>query len=271
MGHRRTIQAAVLGALALAAALPLVWMAVSSLLTSEALQTFPPSLHAGGGTLQNYVHLLQQADMVRWLWNTALVCGAVAGGQMVLCSLAGYAFSRGTFRGRRVWFGLVIGTMMVPGQILLVPLYALVLEFRLLDSLWAVILPALASPFGIYLVHQYLVSLPQALEDAARLDGCGVWGVFRHVALPLAAPAVAIVGLFAFLAQWNAFLWPLMVLHSSRHFTATVGLATLQDQHLLDHGLVMAGATAAAVPACVVFLLFQRRFVHGLRAGGVKG
>ncbi len=270
MGSRKRLLGGGLLVLALLAALPLVWMVASSLLSREALQTFPPDV-LGGPTVRNYVHLFQQAEMVRWLWNTALVCVGVAVGQMVLCGLAGYAFARGDFRGRRVAFGLIVGTMMVPGQILLVPLYALVLEFHLLDSLWAVILPALASPFGIYLVRQYCLSLPQALEDAARLDGCGVWGVYRHVALPLATPAIAIVGLFAFLAEWNAFLWPLMVLHSSRHFTATVGLATLQDQHLLDHGLVMAGATVAAIPACVVFVLFQRRFVQGLRAGAVKG
>lgn len=270
MRGRRITLVAGLTLLAAAAAAPLLWMIAGSLLSREALETFPPDWRSGP-TWVNYVHLFSQADMIRWLVNSTLVCVAVALGQMVLCSLAGFAFARGRFRGRRVLFALVVGTMMVPGQILLVPLYALVLEFRLLDSLWAVILPALASPFGIYLVRQYLLSLPQALEDAARLDGCGVWGVYRHLALPLAAPAIAIVGLFAFLTEWNAFLWPLMVLHSSRHFTATVGLATLQDQHLLDHGLVMAGATAAAIPAGLIFLLFQRRFVQGLRAGAIKG
>ncbi len=222
-------------------------------------------------TLLNYARIFANAPIVRWTLNSFFICTVITLGQLLFDSMAGYAFARKRFPGRRLLFWLVIGTMMVPVHILVVPLYIMMVKLRLVDTLWAAILPGLAGPFGIFFMRQYMLTIPTALEEAARIDGCSEPQIFFKIILPISAPALGVLAIFLFISNWNSFLWPLLVLNSADMFTLTVGLATLQDKHALDYGLLMAGAVVASLPMFGVFVLFQRLFIRGMRMGAVKG
>lgn len=250
---------------------PMFWMLSTSFYPTEQLDVFPPALESLEFTVSNYTHLFLNAPVLRWTFNSFLICAAITLGQLLFDSMAGYAFARKRFFGRKVLFWLIIGTMMVPVHILIVPLYIMMVRLRLVDTLWAAILPTLAGPFGIFFMRQYMLTIPTALEEAARIDGCSEFQLFFRVILPVSTPALGVLAIFLFVANWNSFLWPLLVLNSADTYTLTVGLSTLQDKHALDYGLLMAGATVASLPMFAVFLLFQRMFVRGIRVGALKG
>jgi multiple sugar transport system permease protein len=255
---------------------PVFWMFYTSFNPAEKLGAMlmgserPDFLHADL-TLLNYARIFANAPIGRWTLNSFVICSVITFGQLLFDSMAGYAFARKRFPGRRFLFWLVIGTMMVPVHILIVPLYIMMVKLHLVDTLWAAILPGLAGPFGIFFMRQYMLTIPTALEEAARIDGCSELQIFFRIILPISAPALGVLAIFLFISNWNSFLWPLLVLNSSDSFTLTVGLATLQDKHALDYGLLMAGAVVASLPMFGVFLLFQRMFIRGMRMGALKG
>ncbi len=253
---------------------PVLWMFYTSFNPAEKLSATlmgSASPHLRDLTLLNYARIFKNAPIVRWTLNSFFICTVVTLGQLLFDSMAGYAFARKRFPGRRLLFWLVVGTMMVPVHILIVPLYIMMVKLRLVDTLWAAILPGLAGPFGIFFMRQYMLTIPTELEEAARIDGCGELQIFFRIILPISAPALGVLAIFLFISNWNSFLWPLLVLNSADTFTLTVGLATLQDKHALDYGLLMAGAAVASLPMFGVFLLFQRMFIRGLRMGAIKG
>ncbi len=250
---------------------PAFWMLYTSFCPSDELSALPPVLIHRNLTLRNYAQLFLNAPIARWTLNSFMICAVITLGQLLFDSMAGYAFARKRFPGRRIIFWLVIGTMMVPVHILIVPLYIMMVQLRLVDTLWAAILPGLAGPFGIFFMRQYMMTIPTALEEAARIDGCTESQVFFRVILPVSSPALGVLAIFLFISNWNSFLWPLLVLNSAETYTLTVGLATLQDKQVLDYGLLMAGAAMASIPMFCVFLLFQRVFVRGIRMGALKG
>jgi multiple sugar transport system permease protein len=160
--------------------------------------------------------------------------------------------------------------MMVPGQIVMLPLFLFMARWELIDSLWSVILPAIAAPFGIYMIRQYMDSIPLQMSEAAQIDGASQFQVFTSIYFPLSMPILATSGIFTFISQWNAFLWPLITLNSEKYYTLTVGLSTLQDQQIMDYGLLMAGATLAALPMVAVFIFFSRYMLEGMRKGALQ-
>ncbi len=250
---------------------PTAWMIYTSFCPPEKLGVFPPIFIHRVYTFRNYSQLFLNAPLVRWILNSIFICAAITLGQLLFNSMAGYAFARKKFPGRQVFFWLIIATMMVPVQILIVPLYIMMVKLRLVDTLWAAILPGLAGPFGIFFMRQYMTTIPTALEEAARIDGCNEFQIFVRVILPISAPALGVLAIFLFISNWNSFLWPLLVLNSADTYTLTVGLATLQDKQALDYGLLMAGAVIASLPMFAVFLLFQNLFIRGIRMGALKG
>jgi len=255
---------------------PLFWMFYTSLcptekLTTGFLQETSFASFFGDFTMLNYTRLFGNAPIMRWMMNSFLICFAITLGQLLFDSMAGYAFARKDFPGRRILFWSVIGTMMVPVHILIVPLYIMMVHLRLIDTLWAAILPGMAGPFGIFFMRQYMLTIPTELEEAARIDGCSELQIFFRIILPLCAPALGVLAIFLFISNWNSFLWPLLVLNNADTFTLTVGLATLQDKHALDYGLLMAGAVVASLPMFCVFLLFQQMFIKNMRMGALKG
>jgi multiple sugar transport system permease protein len=275
-GLERTVKGAVMVLLALwavACCFPLGWMAFTSLVSSDQIKTGGITLVGSPAelTLDNYRVLFSRAGIVRWFVNSLAVAGVITLFHLLFDAMAGWAFARMEFPGKRVLFAVVVATMMVPGQIVTVPLFIQMSGLGLIDSLWALILPALAGPFGIFLFRTHCQSLPRDLEEAARIDGCSDWGIFSRIVLPLSLPVLGTLGTFLFVTHWNAFMWPLVVLFSASRYTLPVGLATLQGQHDTDYGLLMAGASVSALPMVAVFLGFHRLFVQEITAGALKG
>ncbi|MEW6712232.1 MAG: carbohydrate ABC transporter permease [Candidatus Riflebacteria bacterium] len=247
---------------------PLIWMVFTAFVSSDALSASPPRYDSF--SLENFQVLLSAGSILRWSVNSFLIAAAVTISQTIFNSLAAFGFSAGRFRGREKLFWVLLAAMMVPGQIVMLPMFLFMSKWNLIDSLWAVILPAMAAPFGIYMVRQYMDSIPPSLAQAAMMDGASDFQIFRHIYFPLSMPILATSGIFIFIAEWNSFLWPLVTLNTEKFYTLTVGLSTLQDQQLMDFGLLMAGATLAAVPMVLVFLFFSRYMLEGMRQGAVK-
>jgi multiple sugar transport system permease protein len=203
--------------------------------------------------------------------NSVIVSLAITAGNLLFCSMLGYALAKLDFRGRRVVFGLVIGTLMVPGLVTFVPLYVLVANMKLTGSLLGLILPFLAGPFGVFLMRQFISTLPDELIDAARVDGCRELAIFWRIILPLTRPAQATLGIITFLGSWNSFLWPLVVAQNQDQYTLPVGLALASSgQSFTRYGILLAGAVVVLLPVMIVFLRFQRQFVAGIATTGLK-
>jgi multiple sugar transport system permease protein len=276
LGFHRMVRALSLLVLSLWAAVscfPLFWMLFTSFVPADLIKASGLTMIGGMSdlTLENYRVLLSHSSMGRWFLNSLFVALVVTFFHLLFDAMAGWAFARMEFPGKRVLFAIVIATMMVPGQVITVPLFIQMSNLRLIDSLWALILPALAGPFGIFLFRTHCQSLPKDLEEAARIDGCSEWGIFTKIVLPLSLPVLGTLGTFIFVTHWNAFLWPLIVLFSASQYTLPVGLATLQGQHDTDYGLLMAGASLSALPMLIAFLAFNKLFVQELSAGALKG
>jgi multiple sugar transport system permease protein len=247
---------------------PLVWMLITAFTSPDALAKSPPQY--GIFSLENFKIILSAGSITKWALNSFLIAAAVTLAQTLFNSLAAYGFSAGKFKGKESLFLILLAAMMVPGQIVMLPLFLFMSKWQLIDSLWAVILPAMAAPFGIYMIRQYMDSIPQQLAQAAQIDGATEFQIYRHIYAPLSQPILATSGIFIFIAQWNAFLWPLITLNSENNYTLTVGLSTLQDQQLMDYGLLMAGATLAAIPMVIVFIFFSKYLLEGMRKGAIK-
>lgn len=269
---RRLVDLGLIG-WALISAFPLIWMLFTSFVPGEKLTSGGLTLVAGPSdlTLANYRALLGHSSIGLWVFNSVLVAVVATLGHLIFDSMAGWAFARLDFPLKRPLFALVVATMMVPGQIVTVPLFLQMAQLGLVDSLWSVILPSLSGPFGIFLFRTHCQGLPIELEEAARIDGCSEWAIFWRIVMPLSLPVLGTLGTFVFVTHWNAFLWPLICLLSATNYTLPVGLATLQGQHNLDHGLLMAGACVSALPMVITFLLFSRMFVQEIHAGALKG
>lgn len=259
-----------LGALFMAA--PFALMLGTSLMTYAQTVAYPPEWLPRPVTWENYRKALFETPLLRYLANSTLVAAAVVAGQLVTGSLAGYAFARMRFKGRNVLFFAVLATMMLPIYVNVVPLFVLMSFLGWVDTYQALIVPGLTGAFGIFLFRQWFLNLPAELEDAARIDGASPWEMFWLVALPTAAPAVATLAIFEFLASWNTFMWPLVVTNAEHLRTLPVGLAAFRSsmKEVTDWGLLMAATAVSVVPAIAVFLIGQRHFIRGLLEGAVK-
>lgn len=251
---------------------PLYWLLVTALTPTVFAVKTPPDLFPAHASFENIRRLLVEAPQY-WLWgfNSLVVSLTITAFHVVFDTMAGYAFAKKRFPGRNVLFWLILSTLMVPAYVTIIPMYLVTRNLHLLNTLWAVILPGTADVFGIFLMRQYIQTLPSELEDAARVDGCGELGVFLRIVLPLSKPAVGALAIFTFVRHWNDFFWPLLVLISSNKYTLTVGVAGLQGEFNTDYGVVFAGAALAALPMIIFFLAFQRYFLEGVRMGALKG
>ncbi|TIC84421.1 carbohydrate ABC transporter permease [Nocardioides sp. GY 10127] len=250
---------------------PFLWMIVSSVKPNSELRQVPPTLLPHALTLSNYEALFTDLDFPRFFLNSALVSLGTMAGNMVFCSMLGYALAKLEFRGRNVLFALVVGTLMVPGVVTFVPLFVLTTNLGLTNTLPAMILPFMAGPFGVFLMRQYILSIPDELIQAARVDGAGELRIFFSVVLPLCGPALATLGVLTFLSSWNNFLWPLVVATSEDKYTLPVALALYAvGQNSTDYGLLIAGAVVVVLPVLAVFLVLQRHIMQGVASTGIK-
>ena len=258
-----------LGPVLLSMLLPFAWMVAVSL-APAAGGSFMKAL-AGPWDLGHYRALFAAAGIGRYLLNSALVATAVVTLNVTTAALVGYTLGRRRVPGERWWTLGIVATLLLPKQVLMIPLYLVLARMHLLDSYGALILPFAVDAFSIFLVRQYVAALPLELEEAARVDGASDWLVFRRVVLPLLRPVLAVVAIQSFLANWNSFLFPLIFVDSDRYRTLPVGLALLsQTEHSVDWGFLMAGSTVASLPVLAVFLGFQRQILSGLLAGAEK-
>jgi multiple sugar transport system permease protein len=257
--------------LSLVMLLPLAWMLITSIETLPETRHFPPHLIPSGIHWSNYPDAFNAAPFGRFFLNSTVVTLASVAGNLLFCSLAGYAFARLRFFGRDVLFVALLATLMVPFQVTMIPTFLIVHDLGLINSLGALILPNLVTPFGIFLLRQFFRTLPIELEEAARIDGCSRLGVLFRVVLPLSMPALATLGIVTFLWTWNDFLWPLIVMSSTDQYTVQLGLASFQGAHQTNWSLLMAGNMMALAPMLVVFVVAQRWIVQSLAATGVKG
>jgi multiple sugar transport system permease protein len=250
---------------------PFLWMLLGSFKTDAELRSVPPTWLPENATSDNYRQLFTQLDFPRFFFNSTFVAVAITIGNLIFCSMLGYALAKLRFRGRRVVFGLVLGMLMVPGMVTFVPLFVLVSNLGMVNSYPGLILPWLAGPFGVFLMRQFIMGLPDELIDAARVDGAGEFRIFTSVILPLCGPALATLGILTFLASWNNFLWPLVVAQSEQKYTLPVALALYAiGENSTRYGLLMAGSVMVILPILIVFVLLQRYFVQGIAMTGLK-
>lgn len=261
-------------AVALLTATPFVWMVIASLHPSHGALPTPSHLLPDRFHFENYGDVLSMdaTPFRRFLWNTCVVSVSVVCGQLLICSMAGYGFARLRFKGRDLVFFLFLATMMIPGQVTMIPAFLVVRSFGWLDTYWAIIVPGISSAFGIFLLRQFFLTLPRELDDAARIDGCSEFDIYRRIALPLSAPALATLAAFAFIATWTDFFWPLLVTSTTEMRTLEVGLSMFKDSFgATNWPLQMAAAVLVLIPVLVVFLFTQRFFVRGITMTGLKG
>ncbi|WP_369374260.1 carbohydrate ABC transporter permease [Promicromonospora sp. Populi] len=250
---------------------PLLWMVVSSVKPEGEIRQFPPTLLPEQFTWSNYTDLFASLNFPRYFVNSVVVALLVTVGSVLFSAMVGYALAKLDFPGRRALFALVMGTLMVPGMVTFVPLFVLVANLDLINTYAALILPFLAAPFGVFLMRQFMLDIPDELLDAARVDGAGEFRTFFAVVLPQTRPALATLGILTFLGSWNNFLWPLVAVQNADLYTLPVALALYSTgQNTVQYGLLVAGATVIVLPILIVFLVLQRHIVQGIATTGLK-
>jgi multiple sugar transport system permease protein len=250
---------------------PFIWMLMGSFRPDRELKEVPPSWLPQHPTFSNYTELLSSGNFPQYFVNSVVVAIAVTLGNLLFCSMLGYAFAKLSFPGKRPLFAVVLATLMVPGVVTFVPLFVLVSNLGMANSFAGLIFPFLAGPFGVFLMRQFMMGLPDELIDAARVDGAGEWRIFTRVIMPLCKPALATLGILTFLTSWNNFLWPLVVAQSDDRYTLPVGLAIYAiGENKSDYGLLMAGSVVIVAPILLVFIALQRFFVQGIAMTGIK-
>ena len=250
---------------------PFVWMVLGSFKTEGELRQAPPTWWPQTATLDNYTQLFSRLDFGGYFTNSVVVATVVTIGNLLFCSALGYALAMLDFRGKKALFAVVMTTLMIPGVVTFVPLFVLVANAGLVDTLPGLFLPFLVSPFGVFLMRQFISGLPKELIDAGRVDGAGELKIFARIILPLCGPALATLGILTFLGSWNNFLWPLVVAQTEKTYTLPVALALYSTgQNSTQYGLLLAGATVVVLPVLIVFMVFQRRFIEGIATTGIK-
>jgi multiple sugar transport system permease protein len=261
-----------LGVVSLAMVMPLVWAIASSFKPEAEIFVVPPTILPRAPTLENYLTAFQAVPIVSSYLNTVTVTVNATVGTLVTSSLAAYAFTRLRFRGRDACFVAIIATMMVPPQITIIPQFVLYQKIGWLDTLLPLIIPpALTNGFGVFLLRQFLKTIPMDYEDAARIDGANPFQIYLRVALPLIKPALAALAVFAFVANWNSYLGPLIFINSPERYTLQLVISAFRGLYFVSYGAMLAATTLSIAPMLLVYALAQRYFVEGIAMGGLRG
>ncbi|MGI8871930.1 MAG: carbohydrate ABC transporter permease [Candidatus Limnocylindria bacterium] len=251
---------------------PFIYMLLGSFKTTGELRQVPPTWWPQQFTLSNYTDLFSRLNFSRFFFNSAVVAAAITAGNLLFCSMLGYALAKLRFPGKRALFALVLGTLMVPGIVTFMPLFVLVANMGLVNTHAGLILPFLAGAFGVFLMRQFISGIPDELLDAARVDGAGEYHIFFRIILPLCGAPLATLGILTFLASWNNFLWPLVVAQTEDMYTLPVAVALFATgQQTSNLGLLLAGAVVVVLPVLLVFIVLQRFFTQGIAMTGIKG
>jgi multiple sugar transport system permease protein len=256
---------------ALLFAAPLVWLVLSSVMSNAEINRFPPALWPSRLDLSGYRYVLGNALFPRWFLNSLLVSLVTVTANLVFGTLGGYAFARMRFAGSKLLMGLMLATMAIPFQLTMIPTFLVMKKLGLIDSLGALIVPSLVTPFAVFLLRQFFLSLPRELEEAAWIDGCSRLRVLWRIVLPLSRPALSTVAVLTFLSSWNDLTWPLIAINHDTHYTLQLGLTTFQGQHHTDWSAVMAGNVLTVLPVLLAFLGAQKAFIQSVTSTGLKG
>ena len=248
---------------------PFLWMFATSF--KQGADIYSISLIPKQPTLRNFVHLLENTMYPRWFLNSLIIAAIVTASELFFDSMAGYALAKLPFPGRNVVFILILSTLMIPTEMLIIPWFLMFTKTGWIDTYWGVMLPGLISAFGVFLMRQFLQSIPDDLLNAGRIDGLNEFGVWWHVALPNIRPALAALAILVFLGNWNAYLWPVIAIESSKMRTLPVGMSLFSGEAGSEWQLIMAAATLAVIPVMIVYGIFQRQIVEGVALTGMKG
>ncbi|UOQ87430.1 carbohydrate ABC transporter permease [Gracilibacillus salinarum] len=249
--------------------LPFIWMVLSSFKTEQEVLSIPPTLFPQDPTMEHFVNLFQNLNFDVYLLNTLIIVACSMIG-LFLNTMAGYGFGKFQFKGKETWFVVVLITMMLPGQVTMIPTYLLLNEMGLTNTMTGIVLPGLIAAFNIFLIRQFMVTIPDDLIEAARLDGAGEFYIFTRIIIPLSMPILAVQVILTFIGAWNSFLWPLIVANDEALYTLSVGLALLKDQNVTNYGLQMAGSTFMVLPILIIFIIFQKYIIEGFNVSGIK-
>jgi multiple sugar transport system permease protein len=256
---------------AIVALLPTFWMVSASLMPTGEANSFPPRLLPSVPTLEHYVAVFQRLELGRYLVNSSIVALSGTALALIINAMAGYAFAKLHFRGRDRLFRILLGALVIPAQVGMLPLFLLLKKMGLVNTYVGAIVPVMASVFGIFMIRQYALSIPDDLLDAARIDGAGELRIFATIVLPVIAPILATFAIFTFINTWNDFMWPLIILSDESRYTLPVALANLSGEHVQDTELMMAGSVVTVLPVMLAFLFLQRYYIAGVMQGSVKG
>lgn len=250
---------------------PFFWTITTSVKTTKAIHAWPPQWIPKSVTLEHFNKLLSGMNFARNLFNSIVVTLAVTFVSLFMNALGGYVFAKFRFPWRDRFFLILLLTMMVPAQVTLIPVFLLLKSMGLLNNYFGIILPMSVSVFGIFLMRQFMISIPDSYIESARIEGCREFRIFYSIVIPLCRPVLAALAIFTFTAVWSDFMLPLIIMHEESMYTLPVALANLSGQHTAEWGLLMAGATIAILPIAVIFLILQKQFIEGLTMTGLKG
>ena len=251
--------------------LPFFWMVITAFKNESDVFSFPPKFYPTILDLRNFVSAFKVIPLGRYLFNTLFVSLCVTMIQLVFNVLAAYGLSRFSFKGREVIFMILVGTLMIPMQVILVPLYIIVRNLKILNTYWALIVPFMSSAFGVFLLRQFFMSIPKELEDAAKIDGCGRLRILWSIILPLSKPALWTMALYTFLAQWNSYMWPLVSINNDQLQLIQVGISKFASTWETQWTYQMAASTIAVIPIIIFFFFVQKQFIEGISISGTKG
>ena len=267
----RAVTYIVLGIGLLAWLVPFVWMALGSVKTQAEILQKPPTWWPENPTWENFAQWFGPLDFGTFFTNSIVVAVVTVLGNIVFCSMVGYALAKLDFPGKNVLFTLVMVTLMVPGVVTFVPLFVMVSKLGLVNTYAALILPFITAPIGVFLMRQFILGIPDALLEAARIDGAGEFRIFSRIVMPLCGPPLATLGILTFLASWNNFLWPLVAAQSESLYTLPVALSLYSTgQNATNYGILLAGAVLVITPVLALFIVLQRHFIRGVATAGLK-
>ncbi|MBI1937858.1 MAG: carbohydrate ABC transporter permease [Ignavibacteriales bacterium] len=249
---------------------PFLWMLSASFMKSGAANTYPPKIFPDEFDFSHYKTLFTRLNLTRYLINSTVISLGVTALSLLFNSMAGYAFAKFRFKKKKSFFKFLLSAMIIPGQVTMLPVFLILKNMGLINTYWAIIVPAMASIFGIFLIRQYAFSIPDSLIEAAKMDSATELQIYFRIILPLCKPILVTLGLFTFMGTWNDFLWPLIVMTDMNMYTLPVALANLMSEHVQDTELMMAGSVITILPVLVVFLALQKYYIKGIMMGSVK-
>jgi len=251
-------------------AMPFIWIILSSFKSGSELFSRPPSLWPRNFTLENYTMAFKEVNFLRYFFNSFIVATLATVITLFINSMAGYALAKFKFKGSKIIFFSLIFTIMIPLQVIMVPVFIVLRHLNLYDTLWGIIIPPTATPTGVFLIRQYMVTIPNELIESARIDGAGEWRIFWTIIIPLAKPVLTALMIFSFIWRWNDFIWPFIVISSEKRYTIQIALANFVGQYTVDWNAILSMTTLSTIPVFIVFLIFQRHFVKGIAMSGMK-